>query len=65
MFRRAEKAERQSGDEKGQMNLFLPVSLIDRFRRIADRNRRPISAEAQIAFEAHLEREESPNGRRS
>ena len=49
---------RPPGEEKEQISPRLPLSLIDRLRRSAERNKRTLSAEVEIAIESHLEREE-------
>ena len=55
----------QVADEgKEQISPRLPLSLIDRLKRTAERNRRTISAEVEIAVEEHLDKEEGKNKKR-
>ena len=49
---------RPPGEDKEQISPRLPLSLIERLRRSAERNKRTLSAEVEIAIERHLEREE-------
>ena len=55
----------QAVDEgKEQISPRLPLSLIDRLKKTAERNRRTISAEVEIAVEEHLNKEDSKDKKR-
>ena len=51
------KAGRPPGEDKEAVTLRLPVDLMERVRKLAENNRRLLSAEIQVALEAHLRQE--------
>ena len=48
------KAGRPPGEDKEAVTVRLPVDLMERVRKLAENNRRLLSAEIQVALEAHL-----------
>ena len=51
------KAGRPPGEDKEAVTVRLPVDLMERIRKLAEDNRRLLSAEIQVALEAHLRQE--------
>lgn len=47
-----------------QLLLRLPASVIDQFRRAARRNKRTLSAQAEIYFSEGIDKDSEPNGKR-
>ncbi len=54
------KAGRPPGEEKEAVTLRLPVDLMERIRKLAEGNRRLLSAEIQVALESHLSQFAAP-----
>ena len=48
---------RPPGEDKEAVTVRLPVDLMERIRKLAEDNRRLLSAEIQVALEAHLRQE--------
>ena len=48
------KAGRPPGEDKEAVTVRLPVDLLERIRKLAEANRRLLSAEIQVALESHL-----------
>lgn len=46
------------GDEKDQISPRLPLALIDRLRKAAERNKRTMSGEVEYALERYLDQDE-------
>ena len=45
---------RPRGQQRVPLSMRLPPQIIELLQRLADANRRPLTTEAEIAFEEHL-----------
>src|SRR5262245_42319092 len=53
-IRMARPKKRSDRHQQKTVSFRLPQSLMARFRKLAEKNRRTLSGEAQLAFENHL-----------
>ena len=66
MVKEKDESDRDvDGRRRLRVMLSLDPDMWQRFRVVAERNRRPYSTEVEIAMEQYLEREELPQNKQS